>query len=249
MKTDIFNKIPQDILEICQTFRVKGFQIYLVGGCVRDLLLKRPVEDYDLATDAYPEQSEALFVNAETRGKEFGTIAVPRKNKPGHLVEITTFRLETEYKAARYPKKIIFVSDLKEDLTRRDFTINALAYDPDKKVLIDLFDGQKDLGKKIIRTIGDPKRRFSEDSLRILRAVRFASQLGFEIEKTSFAVIKEIGPNFKLPSRKRIKQEINKILKSDEPKKGWDFLAKAGILDRIMLKCGLDKNEIKIRIP
>jgi tRNA nucleotidyltransferase (CCA-adding enzyme) len=230
--------IPTDILEICQTFKKNGFQIYLVGGSVRDLLLNRSVGDYDLATDAYPEQSEALFAKAETKGEEFGTIAIPRKNKPGHWAEITTFRLESEYTAARYPRKIIFVSNLKEDLARRDFTVNALAYDPINHILIDEYEGLRDLKAKILRCVGDPEQKFTEDTLRILRALRFVGQLDFELEENCARVIQKIAASFKLPSKIRIEQELTKIKQTKNSKKSLMLLQKTGILQRIQAKIG-----------
>ena len=172
-------KLPEYILEIIQKINDIGYEAYVVGGCVRDYLLDRPIHDYDICTSAKPEVILNLFDRSVGTGLKHGTVTV-LSNSP---VEITTFRLESEYKDHRHPDSVKYVSTIEEDLSRRDFTVNAMAYHPSRG-LIDPYGGQFDLKAKVIRCVGNPDRRFNEDALRMLRAYRFCAKLGFSMDET-----------------------------------------------------------------
>ena len=178
-------QLPETILKIMQTFSNAGHQSYVVGGCVRDAIMQRIPSDYDMTTSAKPEQIQALFEHTIPTGIKHGTITIQMDDQ---LIEVTTFRTESEYKDHRHPEKVEFVDDVKLDLARRDFTINAMAYHP-QVGLIDPFEGQKDIQRKIIRTVNNPDQRFQEDALRMVRAHRFAAKLGFTIEENTKAAI------------------------------------------------------------
>src|SRR6516164_7384192 len=171
---------------IVATLQQNGFAAFWVGGCVRDFLLGREPQDFDIATDADPDQVENLFSKTIPVGKKFGVILIVEQ---GHQFQVATFRAEAEYRDGRRPEKVVF-SSAEADASRRDFTVNGLFYDPIAKKLHDWVGGEKDLRAKIICTIGAPEERFAEDHLRLLRAVRFAAQLGFEIEPETFAAIR-----------------------------------------------------------
>jgi poly(A) polymerase len=184
-----------------------GFAAFWVGGCVRDFLLGREPQDFDIATDAKPEQVERLFKRTVAVGRKFGVMIVV---EGGHQFQVATFRAEADYQDGRRPEKIIF-ANAEADSSRRDFTVNGLFYDPLTKKIHDWVGGEKDLRAKIIRTIGKPEERFGEDHLRLLRAVRFAAQLGFEIELKTFAAVKKLAPKIKLISAERIRDELLKL--------------------------------------
>ena len=180
-------EIPQKVEIIINTLEEAGFEAYAVGGCVRDALLGRTPNDWDITTSAKPEQVKVLFHRTVDTGIAHGTVTVLLE-KDGF--EVTTYRVDGEYEDGRHPKEVTFTASIEEDLKRRDFTINAMAYNP-KKGLVDLFEGQKDLEDKVIRCVGDPLERFTEDALRIMRAVRFSAQLGIfpgrEHKKSTFS--------------------------------------------------------------
>ncbi len=206
-------KLPAHIKDFMQKFQDKGFEIYLVGGAVRDFLLKRPVDNYDFTTNAKVQQILELFPEAVYNNK-YGTVLVPyEKDGKKEIFEITPYRRESDYSDHRHPDKIEWADDIYEDLKRRDFTINAMAFDG--RDLVDPFQGQKDLADKIIRAVGDPDKRFQEDALRLIRAVRFAAQLGFSIEPKTFASIKKNAALIKKISWERIRDEFFKILVSE----------------------------------
>ena len=185
-------KLPDDVQFIIHTLQLHGFEAYAVGGCVRDSILGREPGDWDITTSAMPEETKALFDKTFDTGIEHGTITV-LLNHEGY--EVTTYRIDGKYEDSRHPKEVTFTRNLKEDLLRRDFTINAMAMKSSGE-LTDNFNGRSDLKNKIIRSVGDPVKRFTEDALRILRALRFASQLGFHIEnKTSEMIIAGKGLN------------------------------------------------------
>lgn len=190
-----------------------GYAAYPVGGCVRDLLLGREPEDVDLCTSAHPEEIMALFPKAVPTGLLHGTVTVPTED--GN-VEITTFRREGGYADSRHPDAVSFDVGLREDLSRRDFTVNAMALDREGEV-IDPFGGREDLKKRLIRCVGEPDKRFSEDALRMLRAIRFAAQLGFSIEETTAAALSRNAHRVEKVSKERIKAEMEKILLSPRP--------------------------------
>lgn len=206
-------KIPEQAEAIIDTLEEHGFEAYLVGGCVRDMLLGREPEDWDITSNARPEQVKALFRRTIDTGIRHGTVTV-MMNQCGY--EVTTYRIDGEYEDSRHPKEVSFTSKLTEDLRRRDFTINAMAYHH-KRGLVDVFGGQKDLKDRIIRCVGDPQERFSEDALRIMRAVRFAGQLGFAIELATLAAAKKLAPTLGNISAERIRLELVKLLESPYP--------------------------------
>lgn len=205
--------MPEDVKNMIETLEANGYEAFAVGGCVRDTLLLRVPGDWDITTSAKPEEVKALFSHTIDTGIQHGTVTV-MKNHVGY--EVTTYRIDGEYEDARHPKEVIFTPDLVEDLKRRDFTINAMAYN-ERAGLVDEFNGIEDLENKIIRCVGNPRERFSEDALRMLRAVRFSAQLGFEIDEETKAAIKELAPTLAKVSKERIATELIKILVSDHP--------------------------------
>lgn len=207
---DLTIKLPETIKFVLGKLEKNGFSAYAVGGAVRDYILGNPATDWDVTTSALPDETEKVFSGFKVikTGIKHGTVTVIANDCP---VEITTFRKESGYTDNRHPDNVEFVSDLAEDLKRRDFTVNSLAYN-EKEGLIDLYGGLSDLKNEIIRTVGDPRERFSEDALRILRAVRFSSKLGFTIEEKTYAAAKELKENLKNVSAERIFSEFTKTL-------------------------------------
>ena len=220
-------ELPEAVKNLISRLEEKGYQAYLAGGCVRDFLLGKVPHDYDLTTDAVPDEIESIFEDYHTLGvgKAFGTILVV--TEIGN-VEITTFRADGTYSDGRKPDSVYFSKSLEEDVKRRDFTINAMAYS-EKCGLIDFFGGKSDLEKKIIRTVGDPYERFKEDNLRMLRAVRFATTLSFEIESETMSVIKKLHEKLSGISRERIREEWIKIITSENPSRGLFLLRDSGL--------------------
>lgn len=206
-------EVPQKGQYIIDRIREAGFEAYVVGGCVRDRILGREPEDWDITTSAKPEQIKTLFHITIDTGLQHGTVTV-MLDKEGF--EVTTYRLDGEYEDGRHPKAVTFTSDLEEDLKRRDLTINAMAYN-DREGLVDLFGGMEDLEAGVIRCVGDPEERFQEDALRILRAVRFSAQLGYFIEAKTLAAIRKLSPSLERISRERIQVELVKLLVSPHP--------------------------------
>lgn len=216
-------------LHIIRTLRNNGFQAYFAGGCVRDMLLGKRAKDYDVATDAHPEQVIRIFPRTLKVGAKFGVVMVMF----GKItVEVATFRTETGYTDGRHPSKVEF-ADVKEDAVRRDFTINGLYYDPVEKKVIDFVKGQKDLKRKIIRAIGEPGHRFGEDYLRMLRAVRFSTRFGYKIEKNTWAAICHNVPKIKNISRERIAIELEGILTNPNRSNGAKLFVKSGLAHNI----------------
>ena len=207
--------IPENAKFILDTMHKAGFEAYIVGGCVRDALLGRTPEDWDITTNALPQDTKKLFKRTIDTGIEHGTVTV-MMGKEGY--EVTTYRIDGIYEDGRHPKEVTFTRDLYEDMMRRDFTINAMAYN-EEEGLIDRFDGKKDLEDHIIRCVGNPRERFSEDALRIMRAVRFAAQLDYEIEEETKKAIKELAPTLSKISAERIQTELVKLLQSPHPEK------------------------------
>lgn len=229
-------EIPAHVAFIIDTLERAGFEAYAVGGCVRDAILGREPEDWDITTSARPGQVKRLFRRTVDTGIKHGTVTVLLKTC-GY--EVTTYRIDGEYEDARHPKEVAFTASLTEDLKRRDFTINAMAYSP-KAGLIDEFEGMEDLRRGIIRAVGDAGERFTEDALRILRAVRFSAQLGFAIEEETAAAIRKMAGRLSLISRERIQVELDKLLRSDHPesiKRAYELGITAVLMpefDRIM---------------
>ena len=205
--------LPEKVHTIITTLQQNGYEAYAVGGCVRDSILGRKPGDWDITTSAMPEETKALFEKTFDTGIEHGTVTV-LLDKEGF--EVTTYRIDGKYEDSRHPKEVTFTRSLKEDLLRRDFTINAMAYN-ETDGLVDIFGGIEDLEKKVIRCVGDAKARFSEDALRILRGVRFAAQLGFEIEEDTRKGMSELAPTLKNISAERIQVELVKMLVSKRP--------------------------------
>lgn len=206
-------ELPEKVKLIIHTLTAAGFEAYAVGGCIRDSLLGRIPQDWDITTSAFPEQVKALFRKTIDTGIKHGTVTV-LMDREGF--EVTTYRIDGEYEDARHPKEVIFTRNLTEDLKRRDFTINAMAYN-ESNGLVDAFDGAGDLKRRVIRCVGNPRERFTEDALRMLRAVRFGAQLGFSIEEHTKASIGELAPSLKRISAERIQTELVKLLVSDHP--------------------------------
>lgn len=242
-------QIPVYILNILKTLNQAGFSAELVGGCVRDLLMNKEPKDWDITTQALPADILQLFPEAKYEN-DFGTVIFPWRNDKQELItviEITTYRSEKGYGDHRHPDQVKFEQEIDKDLERRDFTINATALSLDKKqvgekisfgrqsfILIDLFGGQKDIAKKIIRAVGEPELRFKEDALRMLRAVRFSVQLDFELEpKTARSIIKLAG-SLKFIAKERIKDELIKIIASPQPATGIELLHSLKLLQYII---------------
>lgn len=206
-------QLPEKVNRIITTLQKHGFEAYAVGGCVRDSFLGRVPGDWDITTSAAPEETKSLFARTFDTGIEHGTITVLLN---GEGFEVTTYRIDGKYEDNRHPSKVQFTRSLSEDLLRRDFTINAMAYN-EQDGLVDLFHGMEDLKKGVIRCVGNAEARFSEDALRILRAIRFSAQLGFEIEKETRQAIRKLAPNLSYISAERIQTELVKLLTSPHP--------------------------------
>lgn len=223
--------VPEKLGELGEIFSSHSYTLYLVGGAVRDYLLRRKNDDYDLTTSALPEEVKAMFRRTIDTGIKHGTVTVIYKG--GHY-EITTFRTEGDYSDSRHPDSVTFVRSLEEDLKRRDFTINALAVDIPTGEIIDMHGGIDDLEGGIIRAIGDPEERFKEDALRMMRACRFTSKLGFTIEERTLSAIKDQHENIRKVSVERIKEELDKMLLSPCPVKGLKYMDETGLLSTVV---------------
>lgn len=210
--------LPQKVMMIIANLQLHGHEAYAVGGCVRDSILARRPEDWDITTSARPEEIKKLFRRTVDTGIEHGTVTVMLGKD---AFEVTTYRIDGAYEDSRHPKEVLFTNRLEEDLRRRDFTINAMAYN-DEVRLVDLFGGMQDLNHHLIRCVGEPKERFSEDALRILRAVRFSAQLNFPIEPKTAEAVKELAPTLVNISAERIQAELVKLLISPHPERIWD---------------------------
>jgi len=230
---------------IVQTLRQHGFQAYLVGGCVRDLLLGREPKDYDVATNATPEQVMAIFSETYAVGAQFGVVLVPVPEQPelgnGELissksrtVEVATFRSDLGYSDGRHPDEVHFSADPREDVARRDFTINGMMLDPVSGEVLDFVGGRKDLDAKIIRAIGDPERRFQEDKLRMLRAVRFAARFGYTIEPATFSAIEKLAHEIHVVSRERVRDELTRMLTEGQAGRAFLLLDESGLLEQVL---------------
>jgi putative nucleotidyltransferase with HDIG domain len=257
--TNLNEKIPLYVSHVTETLQKAGFEAYLVGGCVRDIVLGREPKDWDVTTNATPEQIIELFektfyennygtVGVVVKERDFGvthetTGGVPRETSENDsrevthettTVEVTPYRTETTYSDSRHPDSVAFGQKLEEDLQRRDFTVNALAYDPTKGHVIDLYNGQQDIKDKVIRAVGKPAERFNEDALRILRAVRFSTELGFELEEKTKEAVKTLAPNLEKISKERIRDEFIKMIISDNAMQGIILAHELGVLQYIV---------------
>lgn len=225
--------LPTEVQQMIVILRQAGFAAYAVGGCVRDLLLKQEPKDWDITTNATPEQIQKLFPK-NFYNNRFGTVTVLTESTSPSLqqIEVTPYRIDGHYSDQRHPDEVTYTTDLKEDLSRRDFTINAMAINDGE--VIDPFHGQADLEQGIIRAVGDPVTRFQEDALRLLRAVRLAAQLDFTIEPTTAAAIKTAQQSLAAVSAERVQQELIKLVMSDQPEKGFNLLEQTGLLAIIL---------------
>jgi len=239
--------IPKEVLQIAQILKAAEHQAYLVGGCLRDLLMDREPNDWDIATDALPAQIQELFPDSVYEN-EFGTVAVKTESEDLKLklIEITTFREEEGYSNQRHPDSVQFTSEIEADLSRRDFTINSLALSLAKEEkIIDPFEGQRDLNNKVIRSVRDPHERFGEDALRLMRAVRLAAQLDFEIEEGTELAIKKNAHLLEKISKERIRIELEKLILSPRAAKGIESMQRLGLLKYVIpeLEEGLDMEQ------
>jgi len=227
-------KLPKEVQSLLTQLEKQGFEAYVVGGCVRDLLLGQEPKDWDITTKAQPKQIQKIFPDSFYQNK-FGTVTVKTKSKEPTLkeIEITTFRTEQKYTDKRHPDKISFTTNLKDDLARRDFTINALALDKKGK-LIDLFNGQKDLKDKVIRAVGRPADRFNEDALRMLRAIRLAVELNFKIEPKTLQAIQKNAAWLQAIAKERIGDEFIRMIMSERPDQAIELLREAKLLQYII---------------
>jgi poly(A) polymerase len=231
---------------IVRTLRQRGFQAYLVGGCVRDLLLKREPKDYDVATDATPAQVMDIFPETYAVGAQFGVVLVPAPESvednsaasQSHAVEVATFRSDIGYSDGRHPDEVRFSRDPREDIARRDFTINGMLLDPlgaqTPGEVLDFVGGRADLDAGIIRTIGDPEQRFGEDKLRMLRAVRFAARFEYQIEQGTLAAIEKLAPEIQVVSRERVRDELTRMLTEGHARRAFLLLDESGLLQHVL---------------
>jgi poly(A) polymerase/tRNA nucleotidyltransferase (CCA-adding enzyme) len=239
MKKAHTSPIPQEVIRAVETLEKGGFEAYLVGGCVRDLLLGRTPKDWDITTNANPEQIQSLFVKTVYENV-YGTVAVIDEETTDPTVrniEVTPYRMETGYSDRRHPDQIKFSNKLEDDLQRRDFTVNAIAVNLSNgaiKDIVDLYSGFDDLKDKVIRTVGKPEERFTEDALRIMRAIRLVVELDFTIEPATFAAIQSLSSAIKEISTERVRDEFTRIILSPEPKRGIELLHETGILAHIV---------------
>lgn len=242
MQTEHF-KIPEEVLSVNKTLKRAGFESYLIGGCVRDLLNKKEPKDWDITTDAEPEQIIELFKETYYNN-DYGTVGIVNEKMEGmptHIIEVTPYRLEAKYSNSRHPDEVTFSKNLTDDLKRRDFTINAIAYNPISEEIVDLYEGQNDLKNRIIVAVGDPVDRFDEDALRILRAIRLSSELSFSIEEKTENAIVKTAKNLKKIAVERIRDEFIRILMSERPMEGLLLAERLKVLDYILpdLKRGI----------
>lgn len=227
--------IPKEVLEIAETLENSGFKAFFVGGCVRDLLLQKKPKDWDITTDATPEQIQALFVDTFYENS-FGTVGIVTKSMVENtkVVEVTPFRTEGAYENGRHPNSVSFVSNIEDDLHRRDFTVNALAYRPTNDDFIDLFGGKEDLLQKRLRAVGNAEKRFNEDALRILRGIRLSAELDFALELETMTAISTCAHLLEQISRERIRDELLKILASTKPMPALFVAQRLGLLRYII---------------
>ncbi len=240
--------IPPEVSSVATNLRKEGFEAYLVGGCVRDLFLKRSPKDWDITTNAKPEDIQRIFPDSFYEN-DYGTVGVKTGSEDPTLsiIEVTPYRTESGYSDKRRPDAVVFGESLEGDLARRDFTINAIALDESKGQIIDPYKGQKDIEAKVLRTVGDPSERFEEDALRLMRAVRLLAELGFALDAETASAIQEKAQNLRHISRERIRDEFVRILESDQPMMALALAQKLGLLEFIAPDVsrgiGVDQNQ------
>jgi poly(A) polymerase len=221
---------PDSAIEIIKELRHHGHEAYLVGGCVRDMVMKIEPADYDIATSAHPEEIMQIFPRTRSVGVQFGVVLVIYR---GHPFEVATFRSDEAYVDGRRPTGVVF-TDAKQDVLRRDFTINGLLYDPISETVIDYIDGQSDIRARIVRAIGDPHARFEEDKLRILRAIRFGARLGYSIEQETWNAVQAMAPKIHQVSGERIREELGRILTEGQAALGMRMMDASGLRKEIL---------------
>ncbi len=242
LQSEIRAELPKEVMMVIAVLQNASYEAYLVGGCVRDILMDKSPKDYDIATSATPEQIIELFpktfyentfgtVGVVTCGEDLGTVCSDESVK---VIEVTPYRLESEYSDNRHPDHVLWSKNLRDDLARRDFTMNAVAYDPVTREIIDPFNGQEDIQKRIIRSVGQSDARFTEDALRLMRAVRFMSQLDFDIESVTRESIEKNANLLTNVSRERVKDEFCKLIMSDYPMRGLVVMKETGLLDYVV---------------
>lgn len=237
--------VPASLRFLCQTLSDARYDTYIVGGAIRDAILNRPVQEYDIATAATPKTVQSLFPGSIPTGLAYGTITVRLKDDQGtHAYEVTTFRSERGYADHRHPDVIEFSKTIEEDLSRRDFTINAIAFNPITKRFVDVYGGIADCKAKCLRAIRNPHERFEEDSLRLFRLCRFAAQMDLQIETATLNALIALGPVVPLPAIERIQNELFKLLASDHCDKGLHLLINSHLLDRVLP--GLDLQKLQV---
>jgi poly(A) polymerase len=232
----------KDAKLVVETLRQHGFQAYLVGGCVRDLLLEREPKDYDVATDATPSQVMDIFPQTYAVGAQFGVVLVPPDAVQGNAgegsqanaVEVATFRSDIGYSDGRHPDEVRFSRDPREDVSRRDFTINGMLLDPVTGEVLDFVGGQDDLAAGIIRTIGDPEKRFAEDKLRMLRAVRFAARFEYRADAATFEAIQRLAHQIDVVSHERVRDELTRMLTEGHARRAFRMLDESGLLREVL---------------
>ena len=222
----------QEAALLVKELREKGYSAYIVGGAVRDILLGKTPFDYDVTTSATPEEILKLYPDALGLGAAFGIMSIPRGEKL--LIELATFREDQDYRDGRHPEKVLYSKTPQEDVVRRDFTINALLLDPEKGEILDFSTGVSDLKKGLLRTMGDPRKRFEEDALRMLRAVRFTVRLDMDMEENCASAIRELAPLVKNLSRERIREEMDKMLTGPHPERALKMLSELGLLKEFL---------------
>jgi tRNA nucleotidyltransferase (CCA-adding enzyme) len=233
VKADIFldtSKIAPNAIKACRMLQEKGFQSYLVGGCVRDLLMNKSPKDYDITTNATPDQVKAVFPKTFSLGEKHGTVTAVLGLTKADEFEITTYRIEGAYSDGRRPDEVAFAQNIEDDLSRRDLTINAMAYDPVNDQLVDPYGGQEDLAVKKIKAVGDPNKRFEEDGLRTMRVARFASRFGFDVDPSTEEAIQNNLGTLQKVSKERFTSELLATLLTPQPSVGLNILFKTGAL-------------------
>src|ERR1700731_3012918 len=241
------SEAKQHAAEIVRTLRKQGHRAYLAGGCVRDLLLSGEPADYDVATDATPQQVMQIFPQTYAVGEQFGVVLVPQSEASGatgvparrserseRAVEVATFRSDAGYSDGRHPDEVRFTKDPREDVQRRDFTINGLMLDPATNEVLDFVGGRDDLKAGIIRAIGDPERRFTEDKLRMLRAVRFAARFDYKIDPATRAAIQKLAPKIHQVFCERVREELTKMLTEGQARRAFELLDTSGLLPEVL---------------
>lgn len=244
MRIELSDPLFKDAIPILNQIESHGYEAYFVGGCVRDTLLNIQIHDIDIASSALPEEIEEIFPRTFDVGKEHGTIVVLERGEP---YEITTFRTEGKYSDHRHPDEVNFVRNLEEDTLRRDLTINAMAFDRNGQ-LYDYHGGLKDLQAGIIRCVGNAKERFEEDALRMMRAIRFASELGFNIESSTFEAIQELHEDIEHVAMERIRVEFDKYLLGDYFRKNYHFLVESNLSNYLYGFTDIDGLEVLTKL-